>query len=365
MSSSKVSLTPLAMPDMSQLSVPVNNIPPIERIRFFSDEQFEAFITEWAVSCIKPACREVYNLGGAGDKGRDVIAEFDDGTFVYYQCKKYDHALMPSDIYVELGKFCYFTHCNLIAMPTKYYFVCPYDVGPTLYDLLRNPTQLRNELLTHWDNSCQDKISKGTSIKLSPSLRMHIENLDFSIFGCKAICSIIEEYRANEQYFYLRFGGATPPKRPVDQTPPEEIAFEELKYVDKARRAFMLSKRFSSPDEKQLKTDEFVGKQRKLFYVAESLRRYSKGIYLSDEQFLHLKSEMLSAVQDTVEMDYATPLLRLQSTLQVAAGARTDTNPLDYQFHVVKNDDRRGICHHLSNEDAISWEVSEDEYCDS
>ena len=33
----------------------------------------------------------------------------------------------------------------------------------------------------------------------------------------------------------------------------------------------------------------------------------------------------------------------------------------DITFDVVKNDDRKGICHHLSNEDAISWEVKEDE----
>ena len=361
MSNPTLSLVPLAIPDMSQLSVPVDNIPPVERIRLFSDEQFESFITEWAVSCIKPKCREVYNLGGAGDKGRDVIVEFDDETLVYYQCKKYDHPLMPSDIYIELGKLCYFTYCGSVLMPVKYYFVCPCDVGPTLYDLLRNPTKLKDELLSHWENACQNRISQGMSIKLDSKLRTHIDQMDFSIFGCKTIQSIIEEYRKNEEYFYLRFGGATPPNRPDDQLPPEIVAVHESKYVNKARRAFTLSKQFSSSDEQERKTDEFVAKQRKLFYVAESLRRYAKGIYMSDEQFLQLKKEMLSAVQDTVEMDYDTPLLRLQNTMKAAVSANATSNPLDYQFHVVKNDDRRGICHHLSNEDAISWEVNEDE----
>jgi len=73
-------LTPIAAPDLNKIARPTDVVAPVERVRLFSDEQFESFIAEWAISCIKPSCKEVYNLGGAGDMGRDVIAEFSDGS---------------------------------------------------------------------------------------------------------------------------------------------------------------------------------------------------------------------------------------------------------------------------------------------
>lgn len=94
---------PILVPKVNEYAIPTDMIAPVERMRLFSDDQFESFVAEWAVGCIKPTCKEVYNFGGAGDKGRDVIAEFHDGTTIYFQCKKYDHPLNPSETYIEIG----------------------------------------------------------------------------------------------------------------------------------------------------------------------------------------------------------------------------------------------------------------------
>lgn len=349
--------------DTHTIPQPRDIIAPVERIRMFSDEQFESFIAEWAVSCLKPTCKEVYNMGGSGDMGRDVIAEFQDGTCNYYQCKKYDHPLAPSDIYVEIGKICYYSYIGAILLPKKYRFVSPYDVGPKLSNLLKKPGDLKQSLISNWEKYCKKEISNEMEIELSTDFLAYIEDIDFSIFGCHAIHSIIEEYRKTN-YFFLRFGSPTPPPRPDAMNPPDELAPVEVKYVSKAKRAFTLSKRVipgHDAHEVLNSANQFVAKQRKVFYVAESLRQYARRVYLDDKVFEDLKDEIYSAVQDTVEMVYPDPLTRLRQTLTTAASANTQSNPLDYQFHAVRNDDRKGVCHHLVNDDRIDWEDSIDE----
>ncbi|UOF88941.1 hypothetical protein LSG31_13490 [Fodinisporobacter ferrooxydans] len=44
-------------------------IPPLQRVKSFSDEEFEAFIGEWAISCAKSLYKDVYRIGGSGDMG--------------------------------------------------------------------------------------------------------------------------------------------------------------------------------------------------------------------------------------------------------------------------------------------------------
>jgi len=95
------------------------SIPPIERIKLFSADQWEAVVDEWASSV--PAYGLVERAGGAGDKGCDVIAIVDpsdpDGEWDNFQCKHYDHPLAPGDIWVELGKLCYYTHIGEYSIP--------------------------------------------------------------------------------------------------------------------------------------------------------------------------------------------------------------------------------------------------------
>ncbi len=358
-----LSLSPVSMPNVRSIVRLTYSIPPIERVRLFSDEQFEDFISEWAVLCLKPSEGEVYNLGGAGDKGRDIIVEFGNGRTHYYQCKKYDKALTPSQIYVELGKLCYFTYAREIRIPEKYYFVCPHDVGPSLKKLLENPTELKDKLLEQWNNKCEKEITEKRDIPLDVNLKQYIENFDFSIFGCRGIHSIIEEYSHHETFFFLRFGSPVPPQRPTPMNPPTDIRPIEENYVNKAIRAYTLSKGIKLDSDKDMPSDglgRFLSTQRKIFYIAESLRQYSRRIYLDDEPFEELKDEVYSAVEDTVLLDYKDPLTRLHTTLAVAANANTSISPLDNQFKAVKNDDRRGICHHLANEDRIDWEASDE-----
>src|SRR5437899_9042667 len=86
-------------------------IPALDRLRLMSDKQWETFVLEWAYS-LKTKYATVELCGGAGDLGRDVIGIVVVGQadpWDNFQCKHYDHALQPNDIWLELGKLCYYS----------------------------------------------------------------------------------------------------------------------------------------------------------------------------------------------------------------------------------------------------------------
>jgi hypothetical protein len=123
-----------------KLDVAQSGLTPWKLIQTYSPAEWEDFIVEWSEG-FTPAYFQVVKLGGAGDKGRDVIGYLGDPQTACewdsYQCKHYDHALMPSEIYGELGKLCVFTHRGDFSVPRRYRFVAPCGVGTSLHDLLK------------------------------------------------------------------------------------------------------------------------------------------------------------------------------------------------------------------------------------
>jgi hypothetical protein len=81
-----------------------------------------------------------------------------------YQCKHYDHALYPSDLWPELGKFCAMAFQDRIPIPRNYYIVVPQDTGPELTALLDDPAKLKAAFVTEWlDEGRRTRFSKESS----------------------------------------------------------------------------------------------------------------------------------------------------------------------------------------------------------
>lgn len=141
-------------------------IPPIERIRLFSSPQWEAFVLEW-VDSLRAAYRNVESCAGAGDMGRDVVATMHatNGTWDNYQCKHCDRPLMPSDVWLELGKLAYYTKRAEFTYPNRYFFVAPQGAGTKLSRLLKRSSDLRSGLLKAWDRYVRAKIT--TTMRLN------------------------------------------------------------------------------------------------------------------------------------------------------------------------------------------------------
>ncbi|MTT32050.1 hypothetical protein GMB86_08505 [Terrilactibacillus sp. BCM23-1] len=338
-------------------------IPPIEKLRSLSDKQFEDCINEWAIGYLRKKYNKVYKCGGAGDMGRDVIGYYNYGEdkekliWDNYQCKHYKSPLGAADIWIEIGKLCYFTYVKKYTLPNKYYFVCPQSVSRSLHDLLNDKKELKKLFIENWDTHCKSKITKRKVIELDSSLLKHISELDFNIFTYLDPYELIEQHRQT-QYFAFRFGGGLHKPRPKSQLPPESLAKKEIVYTKKLFEAYQDSTGEDIKTESDLinyrSLHKHFKRQRIHFYEAESLMRFERDtIPPNINAFEELKDEVYYSVVDTYENNFNDGFERVKAVTDKArAISVTSSNPLS---SVLTKNDQHGICHHLSNDERLDW----------
>ena len=330
-------------------------VPPVQRIKLFSPADWEHFIQEWAHS-LKTEYHSVWRCGGAGDMGRDVIAHVGDpalgGDWDNYQCKHYDHALMPSDIWLELGKLTYYTHAGEFSPPRRYYFVAPFDVGITVAKLFLKPDRLRSELLKNWDKDCRDEIGVKP-VPLTPELKQHIDRYPFDTIGFKPVLRVIEEH-SNTPWHVHRFGGGLP-ARPTVAVPPAQPVASELKYLRQLLLAYGDHKKCELADPSQLTPWPFLSHHyqlsRRSFYSAESLLEFSRD-HLPEGEYERLQDELYDGVQESYLVQHADGYAKVLDTTKAALQIQITDHALTT---VLQPADRRGICHQLVNDQRLRW----------
>lgn len=346
---------------MSQLGIVQiyagQHIPAIQRIKLFSPGDWEEFVEEW-LTVIKEKYHSFERLGGAGDQGRDVVGFLSDPSksdYIWdnYQCKHYDHALMPSDIWSELGKVCYFTYLGDFPVPNNYYFVAPLGVGTTLSNLIRRPSELKKKLIENWDSYCKDKITQKCSINLVGDFFEYVKNFDFSIFDKIAPLKLVQDHQTT-RFHTARFGGGLP-ERPELEPAPEAILDYELPYIEK------LLKAYSSDCEGEFgkieclvvtgKYYNHLRRSRESFHQAEQLKNFSRDV-LPPGIFDLFKAEIFSGTIDIAEEDHKSGFSCVKAVEKEARNIAITSNPLSLCSH---GNDRVGVCHHLANEGKFDW----------
>jgi hypothetical protein len=328
-------------------------IPPIERVKLFSSGQWEAVVEEWASSLTDYGLVE--RAGGTGDMGCDVIATVDasdpESVWDNYQCKHYDHPLAPSDIWVELGKLCYYTHIGEYSVPRAYRFVAPQGIGTKLIKLLKKPENLRKELIANWPAKCTKQITSNKDVSLVGALLAHVEEFDFSRVGHLPTLQLIEQHQKTP-YFAVRFGLGLP-ARPVSPAPPAEIASGETRYVAQLLEAYGDNQKtaYRTPNALTPGHQRHLQRARESFYCAEALRSFSRDT-LPDGAFKNLQNQILDGVVDTAEADHACGLTRVNATTTHATNLSLTSSAL---LGRVEPSDRKGIVHQLANEDQLTW----------
>jgi len=330
-------------------------VHPEDRVRLFSPDQWERFIQEW-VDSLRDEYELVERCGGAGDMGRDVIATVKGGNGAWdnYQCKHYEKALTPGDVWVELGKLAYYTLAGEYSYPRCFYFVAPQGVGPKLSNLLKKPNKLRDELLANWDKSCRTAITKTGVVECNAAMKAHIASLDFSIFKTKPLLRIIEGH-AKTRWHVAQFGGGLPP-RPEPTPPPDDPADNEAVFVGELRRAY--AEHLKLPP-KELDAGlvtrddlrEHFHDSRVEFYSAEGLRTFSRDT-LPQGEFEKLQDEVHSGIKDDVRGDHTDGYRRVLAVVKTARALHLTSNPLATRIHTR---DRGGICHQLANDGKVRW----------
>jgi hypothetical protein len=329
------------------------SIPPIERIKLFSADQWEAVVDEWASSL--PGYGLVERAGGAGDMGCDVIATVNpsdpDSAWDNFQCKHYDRPLAPSDIWVELGKLCYYTHVEEYSVPRLYRFVAPRGIGTKLLNLLKKPEKLREGLIANWATKCAKHITSTKDVSLEGVLLAHVQAFDFARIGHLPTPQLIEQHHKTP-YFAVRFGLGLP-ARPPSPAPPTDIAAGETRYVAQLLEAYGDNQRavYSAPSALDAMHQRHLHRARENFYCAEALRSFSRDT-LPDGAFENLQDQIFDGVIDTAEADHACGLTRVNATTSQATSLSLTSSAL---LGRVEPSDRKGVVHQLANEDRLTW----------
>ena len=331
-------------------------IPKPARVQTFSPDEWEGFIEEWTTS-IEDSYSKVRRLTGSGDLGVDIAGFCTDngfnGTWDSYQCKRYDHPLRPSDVWIEIGKIIYYSHIGKYAPPRKHYFVCSKGIGTSLEQLLNNSGDLKSKTIENWGKYCQKEITETTEVILSGNLELFLDSFDFSIFSSKSLVELINGH-SRTSYHAVRFGGGLPP-RPNPSVPPYAPIQQESRYIRQILDAYSdhlgvtLADAIELESHKNLKRD--FDRQRVRFYHAESLRNFARDT-VPQGTFETLQDEIYHGVVDVCEGTYANGFNRMSATITQAAQVALSSNPLTSSIQIQ---DRQGICHQLANEDRLTW----------
>lgn len=337
------------------------HVSPLDRIKNYSEDEFEAFIQEWAFFYLQEVSKKYFQInrvGGSGDLGRDVVCfvtkPAPDAVCDVFQCKRYDHPLYPSDLWLELAKLCCHTNQKKIPIPREYRFVAPQDVGPEADRILANPQMLRDGLIANWDK-ISSRIAAGKKIPLSGSMRPYVETFPFQIVGYKPILEVISEHERTRRYA-PRFGGGLRARLPADQVPPSDIQQHEARYVQQLLEAYgdhAANKNFAMTD---LPTNpDFLrhfDRSRERFYCAEILREFARDNLPEDVTFEQVQEQIYDAVVDVAEAAHSTGLERVNATVSASTGVLITNHPLGVY---VKSRSRQGMCHQLANSDKLRW----------
>lgn len=339
-------------PEQVDIGAPV---VPVERLKVLSAAQWEDLIHEWAHQSLSNRYHAVEKCGGAGDMGRDVIA-FPDAAKVEwdnYQGKHYAAALQPNQVWVELGKICYYTFTGAYPAPRKYYFVAPHGVGNALAELLRKPDKLRDGLIKNWKVKCETGITSTGPLPLTGALLAHVQGFDFSIFTHLSTLTLLAEYQKTPSYA-IRFGGGLPARNQPDKAP-ADIDPGEARYVRALLDAYgdECTSSFTAADDLGVhpKYDEHFKRSRNHFYSAESLRNFSRD-NLPTGHFEALQDQIYEGVIDTVQKTHPSGFQRVVETTAEAKRLQITAHALISRLLVG---DRFGICHQLVNDDRFGW----------
>ena len=333
------------------------NIPPVARIGIFSPDDWETFIEEW-LDTKKSDYKKIERLGGAGDKGRDVVASIEDNlsaneSWDCYQCKHYDNALYPTQVWVEVSKILYYTFIKDYSIPRKYYFVAPKGCGTLLSTYLDNPDELRKELKANWLQYCESKITSTSSIKLSGEFLAYVDKFDFSIFKKIAIKDIIEEHKRHSNHL-LRFGGGLAQRTEiVDSDIPNSIQSNETVYVSQLLSAYGsdCSKDFKSVDDITSPYQNHFKRARLNFHYAEQLRNLYRDS-LPPGTFENFQIEIYDGTVNIYENAHSNGYEKVKAVETQASLVDISSNPLK---DVSLQKDKIGVCHQLCNESKFKW----------
>jgi hypothetical protein len=344
-----------------ELGTNAPRLKPKQYISFYSPDEWEEFIAEWA-QVLGQSYHQVQRSGGSNDRGLDVVGLLSpagvDGEWDCFQCKHYVHALTPGDAYAEMLKIMHGVVDQAYTFPRRYRFLAPRGCGPTLTRLLMSPSALKEGFL-QWLGTATCPIRN-----LSPETQALIQGLaesaDYEVFKAEEIEDVLTVHRRSP-YHSSRFG--TPLSRTsCTAVPPQEVDLErESVYVRKLIEVYNERGGTTWGAAAEFASDPFCGphlsRQREAFFSAEELRLVARE-QVPEEVFSGLQTDVYDGVVEVEQMEHSSGLQKLQEVLSAATNTQLSANPL---LQITRPRDLKGICHQLANDDRLSWVRNERE----
>ena len=335
-------------------------ISALDRLANFSAAEFERFTLEWASDYLavkRPEIVEVQQRGGAGDKGRDVIAWHDPNVvparkWTLYQCKHYSSALGAGTAAAEIGKVLFYSHRGDYTFPEEYHFITHKGVTSPFQDMLDQPEDLRRFIIDKWDEHCRSKICK-TPIELTTELKAHIERVPFTVFRAKQPLSLLSEHAQTK--YHLTVFGAPLIERPKPPTPPSEVEPGENEYVMQLMEVISADIGYAVTTSSDFLHSEkhrrLFDRSRLTFYHAEGLKELARDQMADIAFFDTLLQEFNDGLYHwhTGEPDGYS---RLIQTVKASQNIQLSKHALEP--HILPND-REGMCHQMANEGQVRW----------
>ncbi|MEU4673001.1 ABC-three component system protein [Amycolatopsis sp. NPDC023774] len=329
-------------------------LTPRQHIYFYSPDDWEEFVREWAVG-LKVAYHAVRRLGGPNDQGVDVAgfvtSQGFEGDWDCFQCKHYKDALVPSDIWPELVKVFHHVIRGEYALPRRYLLMAPQGCGMLLERLLRKPSDLKTKFIAQL---APDKpaCSGLNAVEIS-KIAEFVSSVDFSFIESTSLDDLVKVH-SQTPYHVARFGGPLP-DRPDAVPPPAQIADSEAKYVQQLVEVYKEKYDQSITGLSEAlhngKAADHFRRQRELFYSAESLRLFARDS-VPPKTFEALQDDVYEGVIEVAEGEHADGMTRLTNVLQKVSDITLTSNVL---IDVSNMKDRKGICHQLANLDRLVW----------
>ncbi|CAJ1801983.1 ABC-three component system protein [Aeromonas dhakensis] len=334
---------------------------PLATIMTWDDETWEEFIHDWLIECHAKDYIYHERLGGAGDKGRDIVGyktnpNISGYTWHNYQCKFYNDRLSYSDVASEFGKLIFFSKRGDFPPPERYYFVAPKDLSTKFSELLKNTSELKTRILDSWDKSISKKITTSETVPLTADLKTYINNFDFTIFHSIPLSKILMEISRTPLYY--KYLGELYIAREAPKVTPEYNHELESVYVGQLLKIYSSQLKLESLNIDHLKKpyDNHFKGCRNDFYFASSLSRYIRDSF-EEDNFSILKTYIRSSIESVLYDFYNSPFERCNKILNQAS-LTAISHPILTKICEVP--DKKGICHHLINDGDLEW-VSEDQ----
>lgn len=342
---------------------------PLQRLRNMDEDTYEEVVQVWAYMCLKANGKyaHVHRVGGAGDKGRDVIAYLDDtlNRFDLYQCKHYKGELTYSNLYGEIGKLLTYTYKKTYPVPHNYIIVCPHGLAQSFRDLLQDGAKgLKKNIIADWDAKVVSKVGVINGIKLDEPLKKYIEEFDYSIIQEKDPQTFIDEFREKgSPYFFWYFGGGWNAIRKTTLEVPIVPDEKERNYITNLYEAYTEHAGenitpTNITDSDKGKYNRHLDRSRTIFYAAEEIRLTSRQSTPPDsDEFDELKNQIKTFVGDTYDEEYDEGFTKVKKVVEKAGEYKHAESLLIGQF--LDSNVKQGICHHLSNEGTLTWKTKE------